>query len=106
MTSFNLRKKIQNSVRLSETREMKKRLEIPKKAFSNLVYNITETIFPNQEYRFSYRGISALHVASEDYLVSLFEDSLLCAIHAKRVTVMKKDMNLAKRLRGDYMKFT
>ena len=105
MVSFNRRKKIENSVRLSETREMKNRLEIPKKSFSNLVYNITETIYPNQGYRFSLRGIAALHVASEDYLVSLFEDSFLCALHAKRVTVMKKDMNLARRLRGDHIKF-
>ena len=35
------------------------------------------------------------------YLVGLFEDSNLCAIHANRVTVMKKDLELARRIRGE-----
>ena len=38
--------------------------------------------------------------AAEAYLVGLFEDTQLCAIHAKRVTIMPKDMQLARRLRG------
>ena len=106
MISFNRRKKVENSARLSETREMKNKLEINKKAFTRLVHEITETMFPEQEIKFSLRGISALHVASEDYLVSLFEDSYLCALHAKRVTLLKKDMTLARRLRGDMMKYS
>ena len=105
MISYNRRKKVENSVRLSGTREMKNKLEIPKKAFSRLVYDITQTIYPDQGFKFSLRGIAALHVASEDYLVGLFEDSYLCALHANRVTLMKKDMNLARRLRGDFYKF-
>ncbi|KAF4401115.1 hypothetical protein G4B88_013956 [Cannabis sativa] len=40
------------------------------------------------------------HEAAEDFLVHLFEDSMLCAIHAKRVTLMKKDFELARRLGG------
>ena len=43
----------------------------------------------------------AKRVAAEAYLVGLFEDSQLCAIHAKRVTVMPKDMLLARRIRGE-----
>ncbi len=39
--------------------------------------------------------------AAEAYLVSLFEDTNLCAIHAKRVTIMPKDMQLARRIRGE-----
>ena len=39
--------------------------------------------------------------AAEAYLTGLFEDTNLCAIHANRVTVMKKDMELARRIRGD-----
>ena len=35
------------------------------------------------------------------YMVGLFEDSNLCAIHAKRQTIMKKDMDLARRIRGE-----
>jgi histone H3/H4 len=106
MISYNRRKKVTNSARISETREMKDKLEINKKAFSRLVADITDTMFPDQGIRFSLRGMAALHVASEDYLVGLFEDSYLCALHAKRVTLMKKDMTLARRLRGDFMKYT
>jgi histone H3/H4 len=42
----------------------------------------------------------ALQEASEAYLVSLFEDTNLCAIHAKRVTIQPKDLQLARTLRG------
>jgi len=45
--------------------------------------------------------MSITQEAMEAYAVGMFEDSNLCAIHAKRVTVMPKDMQLAKRLRGD-----
>ena len=38
--------------------------------------------------------------AAESYLVGLFEDTNLCAIHAKRVTIMPKDIHLARRIRG------
>ena len=106
MLSYNRRNKVINSARLSGTREMKNKLEINKKAFSRLVANITDTMFPNQGIRFSLRGLAALHVASEDYLVGLFEDSYLCALHAKRVTLMRKDMTLARRLRGDLYKYS
>ena len=47
----------------------------------------------------------ALQEAAESFMVQLFEDTLLCAIHAKRVTIMPKDMNLARRIRGDYHKY-
>ena len=43
----------------------------------------------------------ALQEASEAYLVGLFEDTNLCAIHAKRVTIMPKDIQLARRIRGE-----
>ncbi|XP_051223061.1 histone H3.3-like isoform X2 [Lolium perenne] len=39
--------------------------------------------------------------AAEAYLVGLFEDTNLCAIHAKRVTIMSKDVHLARRIRGE-----
>ena len=105
MASYNRRKKFENSARLSETREMITRLEISKKAFSALVQDITQTLFPKQGFNFSLRGIAALHVASEDYLIGLFEDSYLCSLHAKRVTLMRKDVNLARRLRGDFLRY-
>ncbi|XP_006865076.1 PREDICTED: histone H3.3-like [Chrysochloris asiatica] len=39
--------------------------------------------------------------ASEAYLVGLFEDTNLCAIHAKRVTIMPKDVQLVRRICGE-----
>jgi histone H3 len=62
------------------------------------------------ELRFQSSAIAALQEASEAYLVGLFEDTNLCAIHAKRVvclfllttkTIMGKDMQLARRIRGE-----
>ncbi|KAJ7877238.1 histone-fold-containing protein [Mycena olivaceomarginata] len=47
------------------------------------------------------RKISRLVEAAEAYLVSLFEDTNLAAIHAKRITVQRKDLALARRLRGE-----
>jgi len=46
-------------------------------------------------------ALGALQEAAEAYLVGLFESSNLCAIHAKRVTIMPKDIQLARRLRGE-----
>ena len=51
--------------------------------------------------RFQGTAIMALQEASEAYLISLFEDSNLCAIHAKRCTIMPKDIQLACRIRGE-----
>ena len=51
--------------------------------------------------RFQSAAILALHEAAEAYLVSLFEDTNLCAIHAKRVTITPKDIQLALRIRGE-----
>ena len=52
--------------------------------------------------RFQSQAILALQEAAEAYLVGLFEDTNLCAIHAKRVTIMPKDMQLARRIRGEH----
>lgn len=46
-------------------------------------------------------AIMAIQEAAEAYLVGLFEDANLCAIHCSRVTIMKKDLELARRIRGD-----
>lgn len=45
--------------------------------------------------------ISPIQEAAEAYLVGVFEDANLCAIHAKRVTIMPKDIQLARRIRGE-----
>ena len=51
--------------------------------------------------KFQSLAIKALQEASEVYIVGLFEDTNLCAIHAKRVTIMPKDIQLARRIRGE-----
>ena len=53
-----------------------------------------------QPYRWQGSAILALQEAAEAHLIGLFEDSNLCAIHGKRVTIMPKDMQLARRIRG------
>merc|ERR1719296_377051 len=50
---------------------------------------------------FQTSAVLALQEAAEAYMVGLFEDTNLCAIHAKRVTIMPKDMQLARRIRGE-----
>ncbi|KAI9230161.1 MAG: putative histone H3 protein [Piptocephalis tieghemiana] len=50
--------------------------------------------------RWQSHALLALQEAAEAYLVHLFEDANLCAIHAKRVTIMQKDIQLARRIRG------
>ena len=46
-------------------------------------------------------ALQAIQEAAEAYLVSLFEDTNLCAIHAKRVTILPRDIQLARRVRGE-----
>jgi histone H3 len=53
--------------------------------------------------RWRVSALEAIQWAAEDYLIGIFEDSNLAAIHAKRVTIMPKDMQLARRLRGERM---
>ena len=77
-------------------------LSIRKLPFQRIVRDIVSNYSTDEPFRFTPQALQALHVASEDYLVGLFEDSYLCALHAKRVTLMRKDMNLARRIRGDY----
>ena len=51
--------------------------------------------------RFQANAVLALQEASEAYLVGLMEDTNLCAIHAKHVTIQPKDIQLARRIRGE-----
>ena len=55
----------------------------------------------DKDLRLQSTAVLALQEASEAYLVGLFEDANLCAIHAKRVTLMPKDIHLARRIRGE-----
>jgi histone H3 len=74
-------------------------LLIRKAPFQRLVREIAQD-FKN-DLRFQSTAVLALQEASEAYLVGLFEDTNLCAIHAKRVTIMPKDIQLARRIRGE-----
>ena len=55
----------------------------------------------DNDLRFQAQALLALQEAAEAYLVGIFEDANLCCLHAKRVTVNKKDMELARRIRGE-----
>ena len=85
---------------LREIRKFQKSTEllIRKLPFQRLVKEIVRDY--NLEIRFQSLAILALQEAAEDYLVSLFQDTNLCALHAKRVTITPKDMALARRIRG------
>jgi histone H3 len=93
------------TVALREIRRYQKSTDlfIRKAPFQRFVREIAETMTINGEdsLRFQSTALLALHEASEAYLVSLFEDTNSCAIHAKRVTIMPKDMRLALRIRGE-----
>jgi len=78
-------------------------LLIPAMPFSRLIREIVQSVlgYNTPELRFQSAALMALQEAAEAYLVTLFEDTVLCAIHAKRVTIMPRDMQLARRIRGD-----
>lgn len=56
--------------------------------------------YTSREIRWKAAALLAMQEAAESYLVGLFEDANLCAIHAKRVTIQVKDIQLARRIRG------
>ncbi|KAI1691647.1 core histone h2A/H2B/H3/H4 domain-containing protein [Ditylenchus destructor] len=89
------------TVALREIRRYQKSTEllIRKLPFQRLVREIAQDF--KTDLRFQSAAIGALQEASEAYLVGLFEDTNLCAIHAKRVTIMPKDIQLARRIRGE-----
>ncbi|KAL5073493.1 hypothetical protein RYX36_012477 [Vicia faba] len=89
------------TVALREIRKYQKSTEllIRKLPFQRLVREIAQDF--KTDLRFQSSAVSALQEAAESYLVGLFEDTNLCAIHAKRVTIMPKDIQLARRIRGE-----
>jgi len=78
-------------------------LLIPAMPFSRLIREVAQSVlgYNVAEFRFQSSALMALQEAAEAFLVTLFEDTVLCAIHAKRVTIMPRDMQLARRIRGD-----
>ena len=92
------------TVALREIRRFQKSSEllIRKAPFVRLVREVAEEFGAkeNKVYRFQSTAVLALQEASEAYLIGLFEDTNLCAIHARRVTIMPKDLQLARRICG------
>ena len=89
------------TVALRHIRKYQKSTEllIRKLPFQRLVRYIANDF--KTDLRFQSSAVLALQEAAEAYMVGLFEDTNLCAIHAKRVTIMPKDMQLARRIRGE-----
>jgi histone H3 len=89
------------TVALREIRKFQKSTEllIPKLPFQRLLREVAQDF--KTDLRFQSHAVLALQEASEAYLVGLFEDTNLCAIHAKRVTIIPKDIQLARRIRGE-----
>lgn len=86
---------------LREIRKFQKSTDllIRKLPFQQLVRQTAQEMIPGL--RFQSSALEVLQQASEAYLVELFEEVNLCAIHAKRVTIMPRDMRLARRIRGE-----
>ena len=91
---------------LREIRKYQKSTDllIRKYPFQRLVREISQKIKP--DFRYQSLAVLALQVrffeeVSEAYLVRLFEDTNRCALHANRVTITVKDMQLARRIRGE-----
>ena len=89
------------TVALREIRKYQKSTDllIRKLPFQRLVREVAQDY--KCDLRFQTTALLALQEAAEAYMVGLMEDTNLCAIHAKRVTIMPKDMQLARRIRGN-----
>ena len=89
------------TVALREIRRYQKSTDllIRKLPFQRLVHEISQDF--NSDLRFQSTALLAIQESSEAYLTGLFEDTNLCAIQAKRVTIMPKDIQLARRIRGE-----
>ncbi|EDR26025.1 histone H3, putative [Entamoeba dispar SAW760] len=91
--------------RVAEINRRNALTSIPKNAFMKFVKDLVlsnQDFLDRNELRFQRDAILALHFIAEDFLVKLFEDSNLCALHAKRVTVDLRDIRLVLRLKKLY----
>ena len=89
------------TVALRDIRKYQRSTELllRKLPFQRLVKEIAFKI--NENLRFAANAVRAIQEATEDHIVRVFQDANLCALHAKRVTVLPKDVTLARRIRGD-----
>jgi histone H3 len=91
------------TVALREIRKYQKSTQnlIRKLPFQRLVREMMANFGTNMDMRIKSTALAALHDATEAYLVGVFQDANLCALHANRVTIMPRDMQLALRIRGE-----
>ena len=89
------------TVALREIRRYQKSTDllVRRLPFQRLVREIAQDY--KGDLRFQASAVLAMQEAAEAYHVGLFEDTNLCAIHARRVTIMPKDIQLAQRIRGE-----
>ena len=89
------------TVALREIRKCQKSTDtlIKKAPFQRVVHKIPRDI--KTDIRIQSTAVLALQEAAEAHLVGVFKDTNLCAIRAKRVTIMPKDIQLARRIRGE-----
>ena len=89
------------TVALREIRRYQKTTELlfRKLPFQRFVREIAMDF--KTDLRYQGTAILALQEAAEAYLIGLYEDTQMCAIHGKRVTIMPKDIQLARRIRGE-----
>lgn len=94
------------TVALREIRRYQKSTDLllPKLPFQRVVREIAMQ-YASESLRFQRSAILALQEASEEYLTRVFEDTNLCTVHRKCVTITVPDMRLAWRLRGDMEKY-
>ena len=78
------------------------KLLIPKMAFLRVACEILQRESPTSRIQAS--TVLALQEAAEGCLICLMEDTNLCTIHSKRITILPKDMQLARRIQGETLK--
>jgi histone H3 len=90
------------TIALREIRKYQKSTDflIKKRPFHRLIKEILQDKH-NAKFRVQKSMLDALQTAAEAYLVDLMNDTNMCALHAKRVTIQAHDMRLARRLRGE-----
>jgi histone H3/H4 len=93
---------VSGDVALKEIKRLRSTTDllIPRTVFHRLVREITQDLGDgNENIRYQVAALMALQEATEHYMTNLFEDAYLCTLHAKRVTLFTRDMDLCRRLR-------
>lgn len=96
-------KKNQNFLKEIKFYQSSTNMLMSKLPFSRYVRDTVMQISKDKRsYRFTRTAILALQEAFEAYIVSILEDSNLCARHGKRVTLYEKDVELVKKLASKF----